>query len=88
MDLEGVIANQALSSLVTCTIPLKDLLRLKPGVLKRMAKELLMPDKEIPKLPSNPKVVVETDDEPEVEKISINKMSKKIGPAEGNTTIP
>lgn len=30
--LEGLMASQALSSLVTYTIPLRDLLRLKPGV--------------------------------------------------------
>ena len=48
-DLEGIIASQVLSSLVTCTIPLKDLLRLKPGVWKRMAKKLSIPDEEVPK---------------------------------------
>ena len=36
-DLEGVIANQALSSLVTCTLPLKDLLRVRPGIWRKMA---------------------------------------------------
>ena len=39
-DLEGVTVNQALSSLVTCTLPLKDLQRVKLGVWKKMAKKL------------------------------------------------
>ena len=81
-DLEGVIANQALSSLVTCTIPLKDLLRLKPGVWKRMAKKLSIPDEEIPELLPKPQKHIEPEVEPEVEHILINKVSKKIGPSE------
>ena len=42
-DLEGVISNQALSSLVTCTLPLKDLLRVRLGVWRKMAEELSLP---------------------------------------------
>lgn len=86
--LEKAIAHQALSSLVTCTLPLKDLIRLRPGVMKRMAQELLMSDKEIPKLLSQPNEAEEPTREPEAEKVSVYRVSKRLGPSEGNTTLP
>ena len=39
-DLEEVIAEQALSTLVPCTLPLKDLFRVKPGVWTKMSRKL------------------------------------------------
>ena len=53
-----------------------------------MAKKLSVPDEEIPKLLLRPKKPIEPEVESEVEHISINKVSKKIGPSEGNTTLP
>ena len=75
-DLEGVIASQALSSLVTCTLPLKDLMRVKPGVWNKMAEKLslLETNHETKPLPPQPKPV-----DLELELMSINKMSKKMG---------
>ena len=83
-DLEGVIANQGLSSLVTYTLPLKDLLRVKSRVWKKMAEKLSLPEtsKEIKPLPPQSKLV-----DLEMEHVSINKMSKKMGSSEGNTTL-
>ena len=79
------MASQALSTLVTCTLPLRDLLRLKPRVLKRMVQKLSHPEPEMvaesPQEPQRPT-------KPKIEHISINKMSKKLGPSEGNTTLP
>ena len=67
------MASQALSTLVTCTLPLRDLLRLKSGVLKRMVQKLCHPELEMvaepPQKPQRPT-------KPEIEHISINKMSK------------
>ena len=73
-DLEGVIASQTLSSLVTCTLPLKYLLRVKPRVWKKMANKLNLPEtnREMKPLPPQPK-----SDDPELEHVSIIKMSKK-----------
>ena len=53
-----------------------------------MAKKLSVPDEEIPKLLLSPKKPIELEVKSEVEHISINKVSKKIGPSEGNTTHP
>ena len=39
-DMEKVIAEQALSTLVPCTFPLKDLLRVKLGVWTKMSQKL------------------------------------------------
>ena len=84
-DLEGVIASKALSSLVTCTLPLKDLLRVRPWIWRKMAKELSLPEtnQELKPVPPQSKPV-----EPKLEHVSINKMSKKMGSLEGNTTQP
>ena len=54
-DLEEVIAEQALSTLVPCTLPLKDLLRVKPGVWTRMSRKLYIPELRVEaKPPKNP----------------------------------
>ena len=42
-DIEEVIVEQALATLVPCTLPLRDLLRVKPGVWKKMAQKLSLP---------------------------------------------
>ena len=49
-----------------------------------MAKKLSLPEtnREVKPLPSQPKLV-----ESELEHVSINKMSKKMGSSEGNTTL-
>ena len=76
-DLEELIAEQALATLVPCTLPLKDLLRVKPGVLTKMSRKLYFPELQVeakpPRIPQNSK-------EPDKkELVSIKKMSKKMG---------
>ena len=39
-DLEEVIVERALATLVPCTLPLKDLLRVNPGVWTKMSQKL------------------------------------------------
>ena len=43
-DIEEVIVERALSTLVPCTLPLKDLLRVKPGVWTQMSWKLYFPE--------------------------------------------
>ena len=42
-DLEEEIAEQALSTLVPCTLPLRDLLRVKPRVWTKISQKLYFP---------------------------------------------
>ena len=73
-DLEEAIAKQALSTLVPCTLPLKDLLRVKPGVWTRMSWKLCFPKLRVKaKPPKNPQNLKEPD---EKELVSINKISR------------
>ena len=57
-----------------------------------MARKLSIPERETPILlpeprePTEPEL--EPEIEPEVERVLINKVSKKLGPSEGNTTLP
>ena len=66
-------------------LPLRDLLRLRPKLLKRMARKLSLPEAE-----KEPEPLSETQKakDQEIEHVSVNKLSKMIGPSEGNTTIP
>ena len=84
--IEEVIAEQALATLVPCTLPLKDLLRVKPGVWTKMSWKLCFPELRVkakpPRIPQNSKKLNEQ------ELVSINKVSKKMGTLEGNTTLP
>ena len=74
-DIEKVIAEQAISTLVPCTLPLKDLLRVKPRVWTKMSRKLCFPELQVKvKPPGNPQNSKEPD---EKELASINKMSKK-----------
>ena len=42
-DIKEVIAEQALSTLVPCTLPLKDLLQVKLGLWTKMSRKLYFP---------------------------------------------